>query len=108
MSNSQKEGIIILCLSIISALICCLISNWGSDEYGILVTFMNADVGWSYYLEIDQEFYTPFKFELVNVLSLFLVVLIYGILRSLNIIRRLFAFESQLAKLIPTRDDSEY
>lgn len=120
MKKSQKEGVVIISMAIIIALICCLASNWRTTIYAAsyytnildsgsyTIPFEEASIGFSSIsFEIGERTYSPLLFRLMYVLTFLLVIFIYGLLRSFNIIKRLFRFEVWLGKLVMGDRDDE-
>jgi len=111
MSNLQKEGVIISAVSLILMLVSIVSSDWGEKGWNSSapeVSFMQADVGpkWPAIDILDEESGLETKhyllhFRLKNAFSFLLVILVYGVLRSFAIIRRLFKFEAAISRLIP-------
>lgn len=106
MTNEQKEGVIIVALTILVAGAFCLLSDWGKwGNYSILSADIVLKVFHYEVTEGDRTFDKyPLIFKLSNVLYLLSVPLIYGALRATGIVKRLFSFESVLTKLVPTKD----
>ncbi len=104
MTNEQKEGVIIVALTILVAGAFCVFSSWG--KYG---GFLDANVGLTgFHYEVTEGDSTfnnyPLLFKLSNILYFLCVPLVYGALRATGIVKRLFSFESVLTKLVPTKD----
>lgn len=118
MTNQQKEGIIIIVFCAMFLFTCYIFSDWQGS-------FWHAEVGthlFSYKTAIFKvdptdfnplstgRYYSgysenyPFVFDLKNIVFITVPVLLYGLLRAANIVRRLFAFEVHLSKLLPNVD----
>lgn len=108
MTMQQKEGLIIVAVAVILAATLCLASSWGDPGYsGKPISFQSATVGpkWPTVearTELGQTYDKKIlRVELVNALYVNSLILIYGVLRACNIVRRLFKFEELLSKLVP-------
>lgn len=107
MHKEQKEGVVILAISATTLIIFALLTDWryefSSAKFFIGFTRECTSVldqnCWPL-KEGDRDITFGFLIRFQTCLIFLLPVFCYGILRSLNIVKRLFSFEEKMFKFI--------
>ena len=101
-ASERNEGIIIFVAALLLLFFVTVFADW---QYG----FSSAKFGveWFSYEEgpYGYDVY-PLSFKYTTGLFVLAPLAVYGLLRALGILKRLFAFEAHLSKIVPSSDDS--
>ena len=104
MSNQQKEGVVIVVITLALAVAFLLLTTW-YDGYVPATVWLFKGIKRSCLGEaecgtVGYTFDYVISFELFTGLALLLPILAYGVLRGFGVIRRVFKFEERLFKFL--------
>ncbi len=101
-SSERKEGVVIFVGAVLILFFITVVSEW---KYGF--SFAEFGLRWFSYKEGTYPYaydVYPLRFQYTTALFILLPLAVYGILRAMGILKRLFAFEANISKIVPPAD----